>query len=147
MSIRDLFLWMGRLSPVRYEAMRCKHRTKLVGTVSALGRTTTTKMKLNSGGSVDYCLDCIGRMSIRCAWCGNPIFIGDPITLYTPEGNFRVSDWMVTYSKKPLQLVGCLGLDCADTGADRAGFWVPGEDGNGQVKRVPTAYEAFLGPT
>lgn len=91
------------------------------------------------------------HMAIRCAWCGNRIFIGDPITLYTPltqeltqNNDFQVPENAVVYSKDPLQLVGCLGWNCAESGADRAGFWVPGENGKGRVQRVQTAYEAIL---
>ena len=101
-------------------------------------------MPTNENGSMDYCLDCIGKMAIRCAWCGDPIFIGNPITLYTPHGDFQVPEHAIVYNKEPLQLVGCLGWNCAETGADRAGFWLQGEDGKGCVQRVPTAYEAIL---
>jgi hypothetical protein len=145
MSISDLFLRLGALSPLRYKAVKCGHRTKRSGSVLAFGRTITTKMPKNDNGSVDYCLDCIGKMAIRCAWCGDPIFIGDPITLYTPRGDFQVPEHAVVHNKEPLQLVGCLGWNCADTGADRADFWLPGENGKGRVQRVPTAYEAILG--
>jgi hypothetical protein len=145
MNIDDLFLRLGSLSPLRYKAVKCGHRTKRSGPVSAFGCTITTKMPKNDGGSVDYCLDCIGKMTIKCAWCSDPIFIGNPITLYTPRGEFQVPEHAVVYNKEPLQLVGCLGWNCADTGADRSGFWLPGEDGKGRVQRMPTAYEAILG--
>ena len=84
-------------------------------------------------------------MAIQCAWCGEPIFIGDPITLYTPHRDFQIPAHAVVHSENPLQLVGCLRWGCADTGADRAGFWLPGENGKGCVRRVPTAYGAILG--
>ena len=165
MSMDDLFLRLGSLSPFRYTAAKCGHRTKRSGSVSVFGRTTTTKMPMNKNGSVDYCLDCIGKMAIRCAWCSDPILIGDPITLYSPgpragffsseepsegqktreQDGFVVPDGAVVYRENPLTLVGCLGWNCADTGADRAGFWLPGEDGKGHVHRVQTAYEAILG--
>ena len=145
MSLNSLFLRLGTLSPFRYTATKCGRRTKRSGSVSAFGCTTIIKMPKNESGSVDYCLDCIGKMTIQCAWCGNPIFIGDPITLYEPRDNFKVPEYAVVYNKGPLQLVGCLGWNCANTGADRAGFWLPGEDGKGRVERVPTVYEALLG--
>jgi hypothetical protein len=103
-------------------------------------------MPLNKDGSVDYCLDCIGKMAIHCAWCGNPIFIADAVTLYTPnDKNFRIPDQAVVHSRDPLQLVGCLGWNCAMSGADRAGFWVPGDNGKGKVHRVPSPLEIALG--
>jgi hypothetical protein len=145
MRLGNLLLKLRGLSPLRYSATKCGHRTKQTGNITASGRTITTSMPKNSEGSVDYCLECIGKMAIQCAWCENPIFIGDPITLYTPRCEFQVPDHAVVHNKDPLQLVGCLGWNCAETGADRAGFWMPGEDGKGAVQRVPTAYEAILG--
>lgn len=165
MNIGNLFLRLDSLSPFRYAAQKCGHRTKRSGPVSAFGRTITTKMPMNKNGSVDYCLDCIGKMAIRCAWCGDQIFIGNPITLYSPgprtgffsseepseaqrarkQDDLVVPDGAVVYHENPLTLVGCLGWNCADTGADRAGFWLPDENGKGRVHRVQTAYEAILG--
>lgn len=145
MSIVELILRLRALSPLYYTAVRCGHRTKRTGTVSAFGRTITTKMPRNDDGSVDYCLDCIRKLAIQCARCDEPIFIGDPITLSTPCDEFQIPEHAVVYKRDPLQLVGCLGWNCAETGADRAGFWMPGEDGKGCVERMLTAYEAILG--
>ncbi len=126
MNISHLFLRLReKLSPFRYKAEKCGHYTKRVGSVSAFGLTVITKMPKNHNGSVDYCLNCIGKMAIRCAWCGDPIFIGDPITLYTPYDGFQVPDHAVIHKKEPLKLVGCLGWDCADTISDQAGIWTP----------------------
>lgn len=145
-------------------ASKCGHTTALKGTVSAFGQSTITKIRRDQNGSTPYCLECLGGMAIRCAWCGNPIFIGDPITLYAPVSEesyekrlkgqtefFRV-DYLgmklpkgsVVYGEKPYSLVGCLRWKCADTGADRAGFWLPGSDGKGTVHRIKTVYEEFL---
>ncbi|MFA6391220.1 MAG: hypothetical protein WCW66_00520 [Patescibacteria group bacterium] len=107
---------------------------------------------MNTDGSVDYCHDCLGSMTIQCVWCGEPILVGDPITLYTPAIALfaPVDEWCipkhaVIYRKEhPVQLVGCLRMSCADSSADRAGFWLPGEDGKGRVLRVQTALEAIL---
>lgn len=140
-----LFLMLGSPILPRYRAVKCGHYTKRSGLVSAFGRTVIMKMPKNQRGMMDYCLDRIGKMAVRCAWCGDPIFIGDPITLYTPFGDFKIPEHAVVYNRNPLQLVGCLGWNCAETGADRAGFWLPGEGGNGRVQRVPTVFEAILG--
>lgn len=143
---RDMFLRLSTLSPVRYTASKCGHRTRLSGRVSVFGAAVTTTMPKQEDGLPEYCLDCISKMAIRCAWCKDPIFIGDPITLYTPTNpDFEVHEHAVVYNKDPLQVVGCLGWNCADTGADRAGFWLPGNDGKGSVSRVPTVFEMILG--
>ena len=106
-----------------YTATKCGHRTKLTGLVSAFNETVQIKIG-NDGCLVKYCLDCIGEMTIQCALCGRPLFIGHPITIYT------------IYNDEPLYFVGCIDLDCAVAGvADRVGFWLPGDNGKG-VARV-----------
>ena len=147
MVLDNFFLRLSSLSPFRFTATKCGHRTKRCGAVSAFGRSIIVKMPVREDGSVDYCLDCIGKMAIRCAWCGNPIFIDDSVTLYTPRGDFQVPDHATVYREKPLQLVGCLGWNCADSGADRAGFWMPGENGKGCVQRMETPHEMILRAT
>jgi hypothetical protein len=123
-------------------ANKCGHRTKRAGWAEAFGERYFVEMPLAENGRADYCLGCIGRMAIRCAWCGDAIHIGNPVTLYTPmKKDFVVPDHAVRYSEKPLQLVGCLGWNCADTGGDRAGFWMP----PGEVHRVPTVFEQLMG--
>lgn len=115
------------------------------GSISAFGQTGTMQMPRNQDGSVNYCLECLSKMTIQCAWCGQPIFIGEPITLYSPRQDFQPPEYAVAYRTNPLQLVGCLRWNCAMTGADRAGFWLPGASGNGHVLRVPTPIEALFG--
>ena len=89
----------------------------------------------------EYCSDCLVKMSIRCAWCGKSILVGSPITLNTPiRKNFKVPDYAVVYKENPLQLVGCLRWECADTGLDRAGFWVV----PGKVHRVVSPLEMLM---
>lgn len=117
--------------------------TNIKGSVSAFGETRDVSLKIEDDGTVAYTLDELSNMVIRCAWCGNPIFPGDPITLYSPDEGFQIPDYAVVYNQDPLMLVGCLLWDCADTGADRGGFWVPDETkpGHGKVHRVLSALE------
>lgn len=120
---------------------QCGHQTKLEDKVSAFGETTITIIKPDEDGKVEYCHRCLEKMAIQCAWCGKAIFIGDPVTLYTPVNkDFAISPHAVIFSKDPLQLVGCLRWDCAESGVDRAGFWLP----PGQVYRVPTPLEMVM---
>jgi len=102
----------------------CGHFTPLEGTVKAFGETRNFRL-----GSVEekvpYCIQCLKKMIIRCAWCGKPIFPADPITLYMPRESYNIPSYAIFYSEKPVRLVGCLRWNCADTGADRAGFWLP----------------------
>lgn len=156
--------WLKKMPslPPTLTATICGHQTHLKGPVTALGESITTTMPRNEDGSTDYCLDCIGKMAIRCAWCGGTIFIGDPVTLYTPRSaesfrksdettfvsapgvDFQIPNHAVVFNTSPLQLVGCLRMSCAGSGADRAGFWVPRPDNVGGVQRVQTAFEQIL---
>lgn len=152
-----LKLRLASLIPSYYMATECGHRTRRTGKIRAFGQTLIVRMPINEDGSVDYCLDCIGKMTIPCAWCCEPIFIGEPITLYSPysrrnffsseesseaqkkrggNGSFIIPDGAVVYSHDPLYLVGCLKWNCADTGADIAGCWLPGKNGKGRVQRL-----------
>lgn len=115
-------------SPFRkvHTANICGHKTHKKGFVHDGESTSVMEMPLAKNGHPDYCLECIGKMGIRCAWCGEPITIGSPVTLYTPKKEFKVPDYAVRYGNGEEQaLVGCLRWDCADTGADLCGYWVP----------------------
>ncbi|MDK2899472.1 MAG: hypothetical protein PWQ10_659 [Patescibacteria group bacterium] len=135
-----------KLNLSSYTATKCKHRTKRKGNVSAFGETTSTTMPINEDDSVDYCLECIGKMAIRCAWCGKTIFIGDPVTLYIANKS-NMPDYAMIYSESSTELskvIGCLRPSCADTGGDISGFWMPSEDGKGHVHRIKSVYEIIL---
>jgi len=72
------------LHPVPYTASGCGHKTKRAGDINVFDHTVTIQMPLNEDKGLDWCLECIGKMAIRCAWCGEPILIGHPVTLYSP---------------------------------------------------------------
>ncbi len=117
----------------------CGHLTKLIDRVSAFGDETETEIKIFPGEQPAYCHRCLEKMACRCVWCGRTIFIGDPITLYTPNGDYVRPSYAIVYSENPLQIVGCGRSDCADTGADYAGFWLP----PGKVERQSTPIETL----
>lgn len=121
----------------------CGHTTRRKGKIRALGDWVITEMPLNEHGTVNYCLDCLGKMAISCAWCSKAIFVYDAVTLYSPrKPNFALPNGAVRYSEETGAVVGCLRWECADSGADRAGFWVPGFDGKGIVLRTLSPLEA-----
>jgi hypothetical protein len=154
MKIKYVFnRYWYKLFASRHVSDICGHETRSAGTIHVFGKAEQMKMPLNKDtGSPDFCLDCIGEMSIRCAWCNSTITIGDPITLYTPtEKDFEVPSHAVRFQEKPLQLVGCLRRGCADSGIDRSGFWYPtdkeGYEKNGsvgEVYRVTSPLEMML---
>jgi len=125
-----------------YKANVCGHQTKKKGMMKLPdGEKNIMSMPLANNGNPDYCLDCIGRMTIQCAWCNNRIAIGDPVTLYMPKKDFAVPEHAVHYSEDGHDfLVGCLGWNCAESGADLGGRWMP----PGVVQRVPSPIELCL---
>jgi hypothetical protein len=138
-------LWIKATSFLRttYVANKCGHETKKKGEIHFLGEISIMDMPLSENGNPDYCLGCIGDMTIQCAWCKNPIVIGSPITLYIPKENFEIPKHAVRYEnpgKTRDSLVGCIGWDCADTGADIQGHWMP----PGEVKRCMSPIEMCL---
>jgi len=86
-------------------------------------------------------LDCIDNMTIKCAWCGGPIRIGNPVTLYVPDSSFEIPDYAVTHVEGDrTALVGCLDWDCAATWGDMSGLWVP----PGKVERIMSPIERCI---
>ena len=137
-------MFLKRILGIRIVA-GCGHKTKFKDKVTAFGETIITSINPRSG-KVDYCHECLGKMAIQCAWCAKAIFVGDSITLYSPKDTteIKVPDYAVIFDEKLLQLVGCGRSSCASTGADYAGFWIPGENGKGEVNRTPTMIEQSL---
>ena len=75
-------------------------------------------------GQTPYCPRCLERMTIRCAWCGQPIFVGDPVTLYTNIPEREMPDYAVPFSLEPRRYIGCLNWGCGNS-HDHQGFWMP----------------------
>jgi hypothetical protein len=110
----------------KVKAVKCGHMTRRKGKVRAFGYKMITTIRMDV---VEYCHDCLGEMACQCAWCGKPIFIGDPLTIMIPAANEEkmvLPKAAVIYSSDPLQLVGCMRHGCcADTAADCMGIWMP----------------------
>lgn len=125
--------------PIVYQAA-CGHMSQRKGWVEIFGERHHFKFS-GDPCNLPYCLDCLAKGAIRCAWCGEPILYGSPVTLYTPlKEDFVIPDHAVVYSKSPLQLVGCLVCSGADGAFDRAGFW----QHPGKVVRVPSPTEMAM---
>lgn len=124
-----------------YRANLCGHKTKLKGVITIPGEKYVGEVDVSENGNPDYCLACIGKMNIQCAWCENRITIGDSVTLYLLREGFEAPEHAVHYSENGHDaLVGCLGLNCAHSGADVQGVWLP----PGMVQRVPSPIELCL---
>ena len=131
--------WFWRRRTLR--ATVCGHHTKIKGSVTAFGETVQGRLSVIQG-KTPYCHTCLGKMSIQCAWCGKPIFIGHRVTLYLKQLGVRMPDHAVPYQHEEsgqLSYVGC--MRCADLGfADAHGAWVP----SGRVERIPSPTEIAL---
>ena len=137
---QDLLFTFSNPLKKTYVANVCGHKTKKTGLVLSKNGRHTMSMPISENGNPDYCIDCISKMTIRCAWCGDSIHIGDPVTLYVPNEIYKIPEYAVKYKEDERCFVGCLGWDCASSGADRQGFWMP----PGKVSRVPSPIEMLL---
>lgn len=123
----------------RYIATRCGHRTKVIGkVVSSFGGSGSGSgvigMPVKADGTVDYCLDCLNKMTIRCAWCGKPIFIGSMVTSYLPKDGVTMPSYAVARDGSPPKgYVGCCERSCLYDVDGLVGRWVPGINGAGRV--------------
>lgn len=101
-------------------------------------------LPLNETANVDYSVAEITAITIQCAWCAKPIFVGDYVTLYGYRGNRdSLAPHIVIYDDSPLRVVGCLRMACAETGADYQGMWQPDPEnpGKGHVLRIQSPIE------
>jgi len=107
-----------------YFAKKCGHKTKSMAKFNIFGEEFFIVIYTR-----EYCSHCLAKMSIRCAWCGKAINVGDPITLNTPgKKSFQIPKYTIGYGETyPTQLIGCLRDNCGDA-LYMAGFWeIPGE--------------------
>ncbi len=121
-------LWLNITYFLRptFIANKCGHKTKIIGEIHYFNHTSIMEMELSKNGKPDYCLLCIAKMTIQCAWCGNPITIGSPITLFIPKKDFEIPNHTIAYQKDSLKkLVGCVHGNCIELPDDIQGYWMP----------------------
>jgi len=113
---------------------KCGHETQMSGTISKFGKEMAISLFRKDNAVPEHCLQCFSDAAIACAWCGELILPSDPVTLYgSSDPDFKPADGSVVYEEEGEQsddkhYVGCLRWNCAETGADRQGFWVfPGK--------------------
>jgi hypothetical protein len=104
----------------------CGHSTRRKGRVTAFGETTVLETPLDAKGKPYICLECLGEMSIKCAYCHGTIFPFDSITLYSPGTLYKPEEGSITFGKNPVRFVGCLRPACV---SEKRGFfsavWLP----------------------
>jgi hypothetical protein len=118
---------------------KCGHLTKLKDHIHAFGESV--ELEITNSNDIGYCHKCLEKMTILCAWCKKPIFIGNVITLYSSTNkDFKIPKHAVVHNKKHNSLVGCGRTTCADTGMDYVGTWMP----PGKVQKRYSVYDALF---
>lgn len=119
----------------------CGHKTEMSGIILVRGKMYDMSMPQSDNGLPDYCLNCIAEMSIRCAWCGGNITIGDPVILGVPDQGFKVPEYAVYHHEAGQSaLVGCIKGECSDSIMLVSGIWMP----PGIVLRVPSPLQLCI---
>lgn len=126
---------------LRTRTAQCGHQTTKRGlTTNKQGETFYIRMPAQEDGSYEYCLSCIGEMSITCCECGKSIDIGDPVTLVSYDKQDSVSKHATVHTEGGRNsYVCCLRRDCGDP-IFRSGFWMP----PGKVQRMASPFELCL---
>ena len=132
--------------PVSTYVAKCGHETLLNGDVTVFECTENISISVNEDGSVSFCLECLRKMTIQCAKCGWPIFIGNHVRFYEPKVGGHVERLAVIHNHNPLQLIACFREECAGPDAVLAGRWEPGDNGKGRVGWIPIVQETVLSP-
>lgn len=87
---------------------------------------------------------------ISCAWCGNIIYDGDPITLYTiHDPEFKPYQNSVLWEEGTggaREFIGCTQPGCCESAADITGkqYWTEDNPQKGTVVFIPNGLELAL---
>lgn len=86
----------------------CSHETKKEGIVYVGKKALSLSLAVDENGYTPYCLDCLGRMSIRCAVCGDLIQVGEPVAVYDRNSFVSLPSHAVSYKYDERYVIGCL---------------------------------------
>lgn len=78
---RAAMLGISSIFRPTFVATICGHETKKEGTVRVFGKNEILSIPVDEEGHTPYCLDCVGRMAIRCALCDEVIYVGEVVAL------------------------------------------------------------------
>ncbi len=132
--------WTITTNPFRktYQANKCGHITKRKGLIYDGHKKICWEIPLIDNGNPNYCLDCVGNMSILCAWCNQPITVDSLVTLYDYNKDFIIPDHAVRYDTA---LVGCIRQNCAHKKEDARGVWIA----PGKVQKIyPSIHNSLI---
>ncbi len=117
-AITRFFLRIGQ----RKVVAKCGHKTYLKDIIIFSGKPKIIKI---NDKNIPYCHKCLEKMTIQCAWCGNPIFIGNRVTIHSPKETFIVPSYAVKHTTHPTGLIGCTRMSCCDMLGEMIGLWMP----------------------
>jgi hypothetical protein len=114
-----MVIFFGR-GPRQFNA-QCGHKTPAEGEVKAFGDAITMVMPRNLKKKHTMCPSCLAKKAICCAWCGQAIFVGEPVTLFvaTAGGVEPKPDSMLHGGDR---LVGCLRPKCKQPNVSAVGI-------------------------
>ncbi len=117
-------VWGFLSKPVLAEG--CGHTTREVSV--AIKNNDWVIVQVPPGNDRAYCAKCVVKSAIVCAWCGEIIWPGDPVSLMAPlETKFyKQLEGSFCFDRETMTMIGCLRPGCSSR-FDVAGFWaVPG---------------------
>lgn len=126
MSIKALVVLGRSKGLLRYTAM-CGHKTKDPARLSFAGWKSGLVSLPRQQEKIYYCSSCLERMTVLCAWCCRPIFVGEAVTAYQPLENFEPPLLAQVYEKDSTRLIGCSRPDCLSSPTDIIGRLVPND--------------------
>jgi hypothetical protein len=137
-----LFFVKSYFDDKKIYAYCCGHMTNAEDFLEYEGERAVLELKIDESGETFYCHKCLQEMTIKCAWCGKPIFVGAPVTLYkaaeNEEKNLPV--YAVLFNKEENTYLGCWRKDCCEKKEDIVGQWHP----DNKVYMKDTLKEVFI---
>ncbi len=115
----------------------CGHQSKHKVHIEAFGGHTITQIPFTEDGMLEACGDCLKKMAIQCAWCGNVIFIGNTVTVFPANADQKIPSYAVKHDHG---YVGCTRSTCFEQLDEPGKYWAP----PGKVEKYKTALEKFM---
>ena len=140
--VHDWFFSTKKQPQEKQHEFKCGHTGPLVQEVTIFGQKEKSSLKPDQ---FEWCHECLAKMAIMCAWCSEPILIGELIVFHSHSTSrvdkvFLDANHFVQHPQDPSQFVCCMRMGCAvDARCD--GIWMP----PGKVMRVLSPIEEAMG--
>ncbi len=134
-------VWGKHKGFLPYTGKICEHTGKRVAVFTFEGYRYRISVPLDAHGNTDHCGQCLLSMTVHCARSGDPVFVGDRVTIITLKETRRSPKMtMVTREGK---FLGFIAHPNKGDNYSPQGIWAPGRNGKGyflpveQAKIVP----------